>query len=340
MPNVKLAFRDGHEEMVTAQPGETILAAALRSGIALVHQCESGSCGTCIVRLTEGDIETVPDRAMALLDGEQRDGYRLACSIRPLGDCAVALDYPGSVITGPVPAIHVARIGALDWVSGSVIRLDLTLDQDSEFTFAAGQYVRIRVPGTDQWRSYSMATIPKDLPRLGFFIRHLEGGAMSEWLAAVAAPDARVEIEGPLGSFGLDEGEGPMLMLAGGTGLAPMLAMLDAVRDRAGPAPEIVLGFGCNTGRDIFCLDELELREFWMPSLTARSAVMAEPDADFDGRIGDAVSLIEPADLGKPGLTAYLCGPPGMIEAARNRLIEGGIPPERIRSEQFRSSEA
>ena len=241
-----------------------------------------------------------------------------------------------------MPAIHAARIGALDWVSRSVIRLDLTLGRESEFTFAAGQYVRIRVPGTDQWRSYSMATPPKDLPRLSFLIRHLEGGAMSQWLAAGVAPDIEVEIEGPLGSFGLVGDDGPILMLAGGTGLAPLIAMLDALRERPGPSPEIVLGFGCNTAEDAFWLDELELREFWMPSLGLRTAVMAGPDAETgsDGRIGDAVSLIDPADLEKPGLTAYLCGPPGMIEAARNRLIEGGMPAERIHAEQFRPSDA
>ena len=129
-------------------------------------------------------------------------------------------------------------------------------------------------------------------------------------------------------------------MIAGGTGLAPLLSMLDTLRERAGPAPPVVLGFGCNAVEELFFLDELELRAFWMPSLAVRTAVMTAPEAGFDGRVGDAVSLIDLRDLERPGLMAYLCGPPGMIEAARARLVAGGLPSERIRAEQFRPSEA
>ena len=340
MADIRLVFRDGQEQRVSPEPGETVLQAALRCGLALVHQCESGSCGTCIVRLLDGQTETVPARTLALLDGEVRDGYRLACSIRPLGACSFGLDYPATLLSGPQPAVRKARVGALDWASRSVIRLDLVLEDADDFAFTAGQYVRIRVPGTDQWRSYSMASTPGDLPRMSFLVRYLEGGAMSGWLDEIAAPEMEIEIDGPMGSFGLVESEGPILMLAGGTGLAPLLAMLDALRVRPGPAPDIVLGFGCNTIEDLFCLDDLELREFWMPGLSLRIAVMAAPEGAFDGQVGDAVSLIEPADLEKPGLTSYLCGPPGMIEAARSRLIDSGIAPERIRSEPFRPSEA
>jgi len=339
MPDIRLVFRDGHEERVPANPGESVLAAALRAGLPLVHQCESGSCGTCVARLQDGEVETVPDRALALLEGEVRDGYRLTCSTRPLADCTLVLDYPGTVITGPQPEFYKARVGALDWISRSVIRLDLIIEDAEDFEFTAGQYVRIKVPGTDQWRSYSMATAPGNLPRISFLVRYLDGGAMSEWLDRTAAPDTEIEIEGPMGSFGLLDETGPILMLAGGTGLAPLMAMLDALRARSGPTPDIALEFGCNTTQDLFFAEDLELREFWMPSLTVRTAVIEAPDEEFDGSIGDAVSLIEAADLEKPDLTAYLCGPPGMIEAARNRLIEGGILPERIRSEQFRPSD-
>ena len=340
MADIRLVFRDGHEERVTSDLGETVLAAALRSGLELVHQCESGSCGTCIVRQIEGESEIVPGRSLALLEGEVRDGYRLACSIRPLGACAFALDYPTGLITERQQAVHQARVSNLEWVSDTVIRLDLRLDDPEEFIFAPGQYVRIRVPGTDQWRSYSMATTPGDLPRLSFLVRFLKGGAMSSWLEERAAPDMEVEIAGPMGSFGLLEDDGPILMLAGGTGLAPLLAMLDELRTRPRSAPEVLLGFGCNTAGDRFFEDELELRAFWMPRLEVRATLLPTPEGEFDCRIGDAVSLIESADLEKPALTSYLCGPPGMIQAARSRLIEGGIPPEQIRSEQFRPSEA
>jgi benzoate/toluate 1,2-dioxygenase reductase subunit len=118
-------------------------------------------------------------------------------------------------------------------------------------------------------------------------------------------------------------------MVAGGTGLAPMLAMLDSLRARSGPKPPMLLCFGCNGAKDLFYLDEIELRGFWMPSFQSRIALM-ERDAGFAGKIGTAVSLLEAPDLARAGLTAYLCGPPAMVEAARERLLAAGVPADAI----------
>jgi benzoate/toluate 1,2-dioxygenase reductase subunit len=338
MATVHLRFRDGIERTIAAAPGEAVLAAAIRAGVPLVHQCESGSCGTCIARLTEGTTETLPGRALALLAGEIRDGFRLTCSIAAASDCAFQFDYPSALLDGARPMVLSAVVAALDWVAPSVAQLDLELDPDAEFAFESGQYVRVRVPGTDAWRSYSMATTPKELPRLRLLVRHIPGGAMSEWLRGGCAPGQPVEIEGPMGSFGLSPVKGPHIMVAGGTGLAPLLAMLDTLRLRPGPKPPVVLCFGCNTADDLFYLDELELRTFWMPTLTARIALMERPAAGFDGKIGTVVSLLEDADCARPGTSAYLCGPPAMIEAARRRLMDAGLAPAAIHAEQFRAT--
>lgn len=335
MTEVRLRFRDGVERAIEAAPGESVLAAAIRAGVPLVHQCESGSCGTCMARLVDGDATGLPGRALALLASEIRDGWRLTCSVAAAGDCAFELDYPSTLLDGPQPAVMPATVTALDWVAKTVARLELAVDT-AGFAFEPGQYVRIRVPGSDAWRSYSMATTAKELPTMQFLIRRLDGGAMSSWLQDGCAPGAAVEIEGPLGSFGLSPAKGPVLMVAGGTGLAPMLAMLDHVRTRPGPKPPVLLCFGCTAEDDLFYLDEIELRRFWMPSLKTRVALMRPPAGAFDGAVGTAVSLIDDADLARPGLTAYLCGPPPMIEAARERLVAGGVPAESIRAEHFR----
>ncbi|MGE3934246.1 MAG: FAD-binding oxidoreductase [Rhodospirillaceae bacterium] len=335
MTEVRLRFRDGVERTVEAAPGESVLAAAIRAGVKLVHQCESGSCGTCMARLVAGEVAGIPGRALALLAGEIRDGWRLTCSVAAAGDCAFDLDYPSTLLDGPQPTVMPATVTALDWVAKTVARLEIAVDA-ADFAFEPGQYVRIRVPGTDAWRSYSMATTAKELPRMRFLIRRLDGGTMSSWLQGGCAPGAAVEVEGPLGSFGLSPAKGPVLMVAGGTGLAPMLAMLDALRTRPGPKAQALLCFGCTAEDDLFYLDELELRRFWMPGLKTRVALMQPPAGAFDGAVGTAVSLIDDTDLARPGLTAYLCGPPPMIEAARERLIAGGVPAEAIRAEHFR----
>jgi benzoate/toluate 1,2-dioxygenase reductase subunit len=256
----------------------------------------------------------------------------------PATDCVFDLDYSSGVLDGSRPTIQRGAVTGLDWPARSVARLDIELEDANDFSFASGQYVRIRVPGTDQWRSYSMASTAKELPRMRFLIRRIAGGAMSEWLQTRGASDVRVEIEGPMGSFGLAETKGPQIMVAGGTGLAPMLAMLDTLRSRPGPKPPILLCFGCNTADDLFYLDEIELRTFWMPTLSVRTALMERPSAGFDGRIGTAVSLLEDADCARAGATAYLCGPPAMIEAARARLIAGGFAAAAIHAEQFRAT--
>ena len=334
--SVALRFSNGVAERIHVAADETVLAAAIRAGLPLVHQCESGSCGTCVARLVRGEAVTTPGSAVALLPSEIESGYRLTCSSRVTREAVFEFDYPRTLLDGPVSRVVTARVGGLDWVSRSVMRLDIELSEPVEFPFDAGQYVRLRAPGTGSWRSYSMASTEKDLPRMRFLVRYMAGGVMSEWLRTACGVGCEIEIEGPLGSFGIAATGGPQLMIAGGAGLAPILAMLDSLRAGPGPKPPVLLCFGCNTGNDLFYDDELELRAFWMPSLTTRLAVMEDPPADSSVVIGTAVSLIEDADLQPDNLTAFLCGPPAMVEAASARLIAGGVAPEHIRSEQFR----
>lgn len=333
---VCLRFRDGVEHRIEARDGESVLAAALRAGVPLVHQCESGSCGTCVAQLVDGETQTLPGRALSLLVGEIRDGWRLTCSVTPLRESVFDIDYASTVLEGPRPRIVPTSVTGLDRVAKTVVQLELELDRTADFSFECGQYVRIRVPGSDVWRSYSMATTPKELPRMRFLVRLIEGGAMSSWLEVGCAVGARAEVEGPLGAFGLAPTKGPRLMVAGGTGLAPIMAMLDGLRARPGPKSSLVLCFGCTTEDDLFYLDEIELRRFWMPNLDVRVALMEPPGTPFDARIGTAVSLIDDSDLEDPSLSAYLCGPPAMIEAARARLIGAGVPLANIHAEHFR----
>jgi benzoate/toluate 1,2-dioxygenase reductase subunit len=335
---VALEFRDGVVRRIAAAPGETVLAAAQRAGVALVHQCESGSCGTCVARLAEGAAATVPGRALALLPGEIRDGFRLTCSVTAERDSRFVFDYPSALLEAARPAVHRAIATGIEWIAKSVARLEVEIERGSGFTFESGQYVRIRVPGSDAWRSYSMATTARELPRMRFLIRHIAGGAMSEWLRSEGAVGAPVEVEGPMGSFRLAAPSGPKVMVAGGTGIAPILAMLDTLRTRPGPKAPILLCFGCTSAEDLFYLDELELRGFWMPTLETRIALMERPSEGFGGKIGSVVSLLENADCARPGVTAYVCGPPAMVEAARARLCAGGMPPAAIHAEQFRAT--
>jgi benzoate/toluate 1,2-dioxygenase reductase component len=169
-------------------------------------------------------------------------------------------------------------------------------------------------------------------------IRLLPGGVMSEYLLERAAVDEALEISGPYGSFFLHEGaKAPHLMIAGGTGLAPMMAMIDAIRARPGRKPPILLSFGCQTADTLFHRDAIELRQLWLPGLSVTLSVDRGP-APEGARVGnpvEAVGLDGPVD---PASIAYLCGPPGMIAAARAHLQALGLSPENIHSEQFVAS--
>jgi ferredoxin-NADP reductase len=280
----------------------------------------------------------VRDRALALIAAEIAEGKRLLCSSHALSDSVVSLHYPSSLIYEGERRNFEARVKAVDWPAESVARLAITLEHRAGLSFRPGQYVRIKVPETEEWRSYSMCTTPRELPRMEFLVRIIPGGAMSEYLRGRAQEGDRLQVEGPLGAFILHQGKGTHVFVAGGTGLAPILAMLDAIRRGSGPRPKILLSFGCASEKTFFYRDEIELRQWWMPQLSVRLSA-DHVDNPSSGVIqGTPVDALGSEPIGDPEASAYVCGPPPMIEAARRRLAELGVAPERIYAERFVAS--
>lgn len=331
---VTFRFEDGVEKQIVAAPDEFVLDAALRQDVPLVHQCRSGSCSTCVAQVIAGNVEMTRERSTSLLIAEAAEGKRLLCSAYARSDSVVRLSYPSTLIYESTPRVFAAKVSALEWPSETVARLTLELDERVEFTFHSGQYVRVRIPGIDQWRSYSMATMPRDLPRLEFLIRIIPGGAMSEYLRARCRSGDALEVEGPRGAFILHEGRAPHIFIAGGTGLAPILSMIDTIRRRSGARPPLTLSFGCASDVQFFYRDELELRQWWMPSLKVILSAdrVRHPESGLiTGTPVDALGD-KPMDA---ATVAYLCGPPPMIAAARKRLTELGVKPDQIYAENF-----
>jgi benzoate/toluate 1,2-dioxygenase reductase subunit len=315
-----------------------VLDAALRQNVPLVHQGRSGSCSTCVAQIVSGEVEMVRDRALSLIASEVADGKRLLCSSHAIANSVLRLHYPSSLIYEGERRKLVAQLSRLEWPAATIARLSLMLERDSHFDFRAGQYVRIKVPGLDEWRSYSMCSTPRDLPRIEFLIRIIPGGAMSEYLRGAARAGNRIEIEGPLGAFILHPARGLHVFVAGGTGLAPILAMLDAIRYGRGPRPPMLLSFGCASDKTFFYRDELELRQWWMPQLSVRLSADRVEDSGAGLITGTPVDALGSERFADPQATAYLCGPPPMIEAARCRLTDLGIDRSRIYAEQFVAS--
>ncbi|HZU77760.1 MAG TPA: FAD-binding oxidoreductase, partial [Dehalococcoidia bacterium] len=237
---IVLRFEDGVEKRIIVEPGEYVLDAALRNDIPLVHQCRSGSCSTCVAQVIEGDVRMDPARAYSLIPAEMAQGKRLLCSALAVADSVVRFDYPSNLLDEPGPELFVARVEEAELVCDTVVRLVLRAPRGIDFSFQSGQYIRMNVPGTDQWRSYSMASLPRDLPRLEFLVRIIPGGAMSEYLTTRCEPGDEIEVEGPLGAFILRDSAAPHIFVAGGSGLAPIFSMIDAIRRRPGAKPPML----------------------------------------------------------------------------------------------------
>ena len=333
--NVVCRFSDGVESSISVAQGQTVLQAALAVDLPLMHQCRSGACGSCMAKVISGEVEKRAGVATSLLASEQAEGLRLLCVSEAHTDALIEFDYP-STVSGPVKVS--AFVDAVDWLAKDVAHLVLELAEDHWLDFRPGQFVRIRVPGSDEWRSYSMVSTEEALPRLEFLIRCLPEGKMSDYLRDDAAVDEVIELEGPFGSFYLrDDLQADHVMIAGGTGVAPMISMLDTIRQKSGRKPKMLLSFGCLDEPSLFYTEELELRTFWMRTLEARIS-LDKVSGEIDYRKGNPVEAVQAADVNE-ATVAYLCGPTPMIDAAFSHLESLGVKSENIHAEQFLSSE-
>lgn len=332
-----IGFGDGVEHGFPVENGQYVLDAALAADAPLLYQCRTGSCGSCLARLIDGEADHRDGVAGSLMPGERAQGYRLLCVTEAKSECRFSVAYDSAAGIGrPVEAK--CFVNAVDRIASDVVRLELELADGYWMDFRPGQFIQVKVPGTDLFRSYSMATTASDMPKIELLIRILPGGAMSDWLLNRAGPEDVIDVTGPFGQFFLKEKvRAPHIMIAGGTGLAPMLSMLDALRLAPGRTPKAILSFGCQTPEGLFSLDQLALREQWMPSLETRVSV--DRGIAPDGiRTGNPVEAIAVDDDLPPDSVAYLCGPPGMIAAARHHLENLGLAPENIFAEQFVAS--
>ncbi len=334
---VTLRFADGVAHSLDMSSSDVVLDAALAAGVPLLHQCRSGSCSSCVATLRAGEASTRPGTSASLLGSEYQAGGRLLCVTQPHADCVFELAY-GSQAGADMPVEAHAFVNSVKRIAANVIKLSLELAEGEWISFQPGQYVQIEVPRVGVLRSYSPSSTAADLPRIDLLVRLQPGGAMSGWLENGAQVDDVVTLKGPYGAFFLREQNkrARHIFIAGGTGLAPILSMIDGIRRWGGKKPSMLLNFGCATPEVLFGLDEIALRRQWMPTLEARICV----DRGASGELleGSPVSALRSEDVNGPDTVAYLCGPQPMIEAATRRLIELGVPPANIFSELFVAS--
>jgi propane monooxygenase reductase subunit len=303
-------------EEIECEEDETVLDAAFRHGYSLVYGCREGQCSACKCFLLEGEVSLKRYSTFALSDAEEASGYTLLCRAMPDTDLTIELLH----VQENYRLEHAIKQGqgtveSCERLTHDIYRLVLALDESSEFPFTPGQYMDLQVPGTDLCRSFSMACLPGS-GQLEFLIRAYPEGAFASVLGAGLDPGTPIAFTGPYGSFRLADTDRDILMVAGGSGMAPVLALL---RELAGQAStrKIRFFYGARTGADLFngeLIDELgsRLADF------EYHEVLSEPDVSgWSGSTGyvHEVAAQALADGQLSGPEVYTCGPPPMVDA-------------------------
>ncbi|HET7398758.1 MAG TPA: benzoate 1,2-dioxygenase electron transfer component BenC [Intrasporangium sp.] len=325
-----LSFEDGVTRFITCAEDQTVAEASYRARINIPLDCRDGACGTCKAFCESGEYDGGSYIDDALSADEAARGYVLPCSMKPRTDLVLQIAST-SAVAKTQAATYTGTLTRLERLSPTTMALAVEIRDRDKLAFLPGQYVNIAVPGTDQTRSYSFSSAPEG-KELTFLVKLTPGGLMSDHLTERASVGDEVSFTGPLGSFFLRETERPVLLLAGGTGLAPILAILRKLRADGSTRP-VHLVYGVSTDDDLVELDTLEELADQLPSFTWQHCV-ADP-ASTAAHKGYVTSLLGPEHLHGGDVAVYLCGPPPMVEAVRRHFAEAGVAPTGFYFEKF-----
>jgi CDP-4-dehydro-6-deoxyglucose reductase len=319
---------------------EAILPAAIRSGVGLPYGCRDGACGSCKSRLIEGRVVHGVHQHKALSEAEEQAGWILTCCATPQTDCVVQARAVAGA--GEYPQLKMpARVATLTRPAPDVVVMKLQLPATVAFKYRAGQYVEFILRDGVR-RSYSMATAPEHLgspPSIELHLRHMPGGKFTDHVFGAMKEKDILRLEGPFGSFFLREDSNkPIVLLASGTGFAPIKAIVEHLRAQASSRPA-VLYWGCRHKADLYQHD-------WALDAAAATPrlqyvpVLSEARAqdDWHGRTG-LVHRAVMADLPDlSGHEVYACGAPVMVDAAQQDFIaKCGLPEEAFFADSFTS---
>ena len=308
----------GHE--YPAKPDETILQGALNNGIGLPYGCRNGACGTCKGKLVSGSIDYGNYSVSALSDTEKAEGKALFCCAKPLSDVVIEAREVGAIKDLQVKILP-SRVQSMERLADDVIVLSLKLPANERLQFLAGQYIEFLLKDGKR-RSYSMANAPHDDAFVQLHVRHMAGGHFTEHVFGKMKERDILRFEGPLGSFFLREESGkPVIMVASGTGFAPIKAIIEHAIYRDIKRP-ITLYWGGRRPQDIYMM---ALCETWAASVPGFKFVPvvsdARPEDHWSGRTGfvHRAALDDFPDMG--GHQVYACGAPVVVDSAKRDFI-------------------
>jgi CDP-4-dehydro-6-deoxyglucose reductase len=322
------------QKTFTVNPEQGVLDAALHQGINMPYGCRSGKCGDCMGQLIEGRVHYPNGQPDALSDEDLAQGKAIFCQAHADSDLVIEVRTVNTA-EGIIPRKMPARVAELNHLAHDVVQLKLKVPAAERMQFLAGQYVDF-ILKDGRRRAFSLANPPHDDEFLEFHIRHVPGGFFTSYVFDEMKEKALIRIEGPLGSFFLrEDSDAPIIMVAGGTGFAPMQGMLLHANEIGLKRP-IHLFWGVRAKRDLY-LDE-EVRS-WAEQYDhiQYTPVLSEParEDNWQGETGwvhDAVVRAYP-DLS--AYEVYMSGPPPMIDAAKQAFLARGLAENHLFSDSF-----
>jgi CDP-4-dehydro-6-deoxyglucose reductase, E3 len=324
---------------------ETILSAALRDNVGLPYGCKDGACGSCKCKLLEGRVIHGAHQPKALSEQEEAQGYVLTCCATPQTDVVLEARQVVGLNDHPVQKMPV-RVISLSKAAPDVMIVRLQLPATHTFLFHAGQFIEFILPGGMR-RSYSMANAPhttqlplgEGLQGVELHIRHMPGGFFTDQVFGSMKPKDILRMEGPMGSFFVREDSArPMVLLASGTGFAPIKAIIEHLQ-HTGNHRTAHLYWGCRSKQDLYLHDWAQSMAQQLPWLTY-TPVLSEPRLEdaWRGRLGLVHETVLQDHPDLSGFDVYACGAPVMVDAARRDFTaKAMLPDEQFHADAFTS---
>lgn len=311
---------------------ETILEKALKEGVKYPHDCTVGTCGACRTKLISGKVEAITPFEYALSKGEIKDGYILACQALAKSSVNIEVELVSSDMVEP--STHSAKLKATELLTHDIKKVTWSLD--APLKWWAGQYINVKWNNSTDHRSYSFAQAPSadGKKEIVIYMRHVPGGTLTDQFFPDSPTALEFEINGPHGNFWLRDGNGPIVCVAGGSGLAPIVSLLQDAANRKVRRDVVVL-FGARTQDDIYGQKELSaIRNKWTAGFAIWNVLSEEKNDEFrQGWVTDYIK--EALDKLGDGAQGYFCGPPPMIDAGIERMTECGISLDDIFYDKF-----
>ena len=325
----------------SAESNETLLAAGLRQGIGMPYGCKDGACGSCKCKKISGEVSHGPHQEKALSAAEQAAGFVLTCCASAHSDVVLESRQVTEEGAFPIKKMPV-RVLSLEKKSDDVMVVKLQLPANDVMQFHAGQYVDFLLRDGDR-RSYSMANAPHTLvagsPAIELHIRHMPGGKFTDHVFGAMKEKEIQRIEGPQGSFYLREDSNkPIVLLASGTGFAPIKAILEHMQHKGITRPTRLYWGGRRPG-DLYLNDWVQAQLSAMPNLSYVPVVSdALPEDSWTGRTGFVHQAVLQDTPDMSGFEVYACGAPIVVDSARADYTKAGLSNDDFYADAFTSA--